>query len=80
MLLAITNLIITISILGVGVRPINENDCPDSHPIKGNYTTYDGSKCIAHLPGGLYYSRTKPEFCFASIADAKASGCRISMR
>ena len=50
--------------------------CPFSHPIKGNFTTYDGSRCIAHRPGGSYYSRTRPEWCYATMNDAIADGCR----
>lgn len=67
-------------IIALSTSPINGYDCPDSHPVKGNYTTYDGSKCIAHLPGGAFYSRTKPEICFVSASEARANGCRISLR
>ena len=27
--------------------------CPVTHPIKGNFTTYSGERCIYRLPGGL---------------------------
>jgi hypothetical protein len=63
-----------------GVSPLNQWDCPATHPIKGNYTTYDGSRCIAHPPEGKYYKRTKPEVCFATVTDATVAGCRISER
>ncbi len=62
-----------------GVNPTGYN-CPSSHPIKGNFTTYDGSKCIAHAPGGRSYARTNPERCYATMADAVAEGCRPARR
>ncbi len=31
-----------------GVPPSNEKDCPPTHPIKGNFTTYSGEHCIYH--------------------------------
>lgn len=62
-----------------GVQSIG-GDCPTSHPIKGNFTTYDGSKCIAHTPGGRSYARTNPERCYATMADAVADGCRPAKR
>ena|SRR5687768_18111159 len=60
--------------------PTSTYDCPRSHPIKGNFTTLTGERCIAHLPGGEFYSRTKPEKCYATPADAVADGCRASRR
>jgi len=35
----------------LGVPPSSEWDCPVTHPVKGNFTTYSGESCIAHLPG-----------------------------
>jgi hypothetical protein len=49
--------------------------CPSTHPIKGN-----ASSMIYHLPGGAFYSRTNPEACFATEADARAAGYRRSQR
>src|SRR5215203_551215 len=60
---------------GGGVPPISENNCPASHPIKGN-----GESGIYHVPGGQYYDVTNPEECFASEADASAAGYRASER
>ena len=31
---------------------------------------------IAHEPGDRYYTKTKPEQCFATMADAEAAGFR----
>jgi hypothetical protein len=31
---------------------------------------------IAHAPGNRYYGVTKPEQCFATMADAEAAGFR----
>ncbi len=62
------------------VAPITPYQCPNSHPIKGNFTTYSGERCIYHVPGGQFYSRTKPEACYVTPADAVADGCRASLR
>jgi hypothetical protein len=51
-----------------GVSPAS----PMSHPIKGNFTTYSGERCIYHSPGGQFYDKTKAEMCYATPAD----GCR----
>ncbi|WP_081920470.1 thermonuclease family protein [Terrabacter tumescens] len=45
--------------------------CPQSRPVKGN----EGSM-IAHEPTDRYYNVTKPEQCFATMADAEAAGFR----
>jgi len=50
-------------------------DCPAAYPIKGN-----ASSMIYHVPGGAYYSRTKPEQCFATESAARAEGYRRSKR
>lgn len=54
--------------------------CPPSHPIKGNFTTYSGERCIYHVPGGQFYYRTRPERCYATEQDAVIDGCRRSRR
>ncbi len=54
--------------------------CPVSHPIKGNFTTFSGERCIYYVPGGGFYSKTRPEWCHASEADAVQDGCRRSKR
>lgn len=53
--------------------------CPSSAPIKGNTTTNSGER-IYHVPEGAYYTRTIPEACFATEADATAAGFRASQR
>ena len=55
--------------------PISGWDCPAWAPIKGN-----ANSGIYHVPGGAYYSRTKPEECFATEAAAQAAGYRRSLR
>ena len=50
-------------------------NCPAWAPIKGN-----ANSGIYHLPGGAYYSRTKPEDCFATAAAAQRAGYRPSKR
>jgi hypothetical protein len=64
-----------------GVRPaFNSWDCPGIYPIKGNFTPYNGERCIFHVPGGQFYQKTKPEMCYANPQDAIADGCRQSLR
>src|SRR5437762_7835924 len=56
------------------VSPVSPWLCPTSHPIKGNFTTYNGERCIYHSPGGQFYEKTKPEKCYANPAEAIADG------
>lgn len=63
-----------------GVRPVNAWTCPDTHPIKGNFTTYSGERCIYHMPGGQFYRKTKPERCYVTEEVARQDGCRRSRR
>jgi len=60
--------------------PISRDNCPSSHPIKGNQTTQYTTDWIFHVPGGQYYAVTDPEECFANEAAAVAWGYRKSMR
>ena len=46
--------------------------------LKGNINS-KGEK-IYHVPGGAYYSKTKPEVCFRTERDAQKAGFRRSMR
>lgn len=62
------------------VSPVDEWTCPTSHPIKGNFTTYSGERCIYHVPGGAFYGKTKPERCYATDDEARRDGCRRSRR
>jgi hypothetical protein len=57
-----------------GVPPPRPWQCPLTHPIKGNFTTYSGERCIYHVPGGQFYSRAKPERCYATEAEAVKDG------
>src|SRR2546429_7577467 len=54
-----------------GVPPESAWTCPSSHPIKGNFTTSSGERCISHLPGGQFYGKTKPERCYAIAEEAR---------
>jgi hypothetical protein len=63
-----------------GVPPKDAWTCPVTHPIKGNFTTYSGERCIYHVPGGQFYGKTKPERCFATEEEARRDGCRKSKR
>lgn len=64
----------------LGVPPQDAWTCPATHPIKGNFTTRSGERCIYHGPGSEFYERTKPERCYASGAEAGQDGCRASKR
>jgi hypothetical protein len=63
-----------------GVKPQDAWTCPASQPIKGNFTTYSGERCIYHMSGGQFYNKTKPERCYATEAEALQDGCRRSRR
>jgi hypothetical protein len=63
-----------------GSPPESAWTCPISQPIKGNFTTYSGERCIYHMSGGQFYGKTKPERCYATEADARQDGCRRSRR
>jgi hypothetical protein len=58
----------------------SKGDFTISHPIKGNFTTYPGERCIHYMPEGYFYGKTRPERCYASEADAAKDGCRRSKR
>lgn len=58
---------------GGGTYTPRGNNCPSSHPIKGN-----ANSMIYHVPSGSFYTRTNPEECFASEADARRAGYRRS--
>lgn len=58
------------------VLPESVSTCPSTHPVKGNI----GTERIYHLSTGSYYSRTQPEECFGTAADAVAAGYRASSR
>jgi endonuclease YncB( thermonuclease family) len=49
--------------------------CPETHPIKLN-----ANSGIYHVPGGQFYTRTNPEGCARTEADAIAAGYRRSLR
>jgi micrococcal nuclease len=61
-----------------GVPPQDARTCPATHPIKGNFTTYSGERCIYHVPGGAFYGKTKPERCYSSDEEARQDGCLAS--
>lgn len=63
-----------------GVPPKDAWTCPTTHPIKGNFTTYSGERCIYHVLGGQFYDKTKPERCYATEEEARKDGCRRSKR
>jgi hypothetical protein len=63
-----------------GVEPISAWQCPSTHIIKGNFSPSSGERCIFHVLGGDFYSKTKPEKCYISHQDAIADGCRQSRR
>jgi micrococcal nuclease len=63
-----------------GVSSQDAWTCPLTHPIKGNFTTYSGERCIYHMNGGEFFNKTKPERCYASEDEARQDGCRRSSR
>ena len=63
-----------------GTPPKDVWNCPVSHPIKGNFTTSTGERCIYHVRGGEFYDRTKPERCYVTEIEAGQDDCRKSKR
>jgi hypothetical protein len=63
-----------------GAMPVSAWECPASHPVKGNFTTYSAERCIFHVPGGRFYQKTKPERCYKTAHEAVADGCRQSLK
>lgn len=61
-----------------GVEPSKTGECSTDHPIKGNFTTRSGERCIYHMPGQRWYQQTKAERCYATEAEAVKDGCRRS--
>jgi hypothetical protein len=61
----------------VGAAP-RGSDCPADHPIKGNIRDRNPNKGekIYHVPGDNGFAQTKPERCFADVAEAEAAGFR----
>jgi len=38
-----------------GVPPQDAWTCPLTHPIKGNFATYPGERCVYHMKSGQFY-------------------------
>lgn len=70
----------TVAEVAPGVPAQDAWTCPASHPIKGNFTTSSGERCIYHVLGGAWYGKTKPERCYATEEQARRDGCRRSKR
>jgi len=67
----------------LGVAPLDINNCPDTHPVKGNKAGRQASRPadpIYHVPDSRYYLATDPEECFATVEDAEAAGYRAPLR
>jgi hypothetical protein len=62
----------------LGSTPTSSWTCPPTHPIKGNRTAWGVEPCTYHLPGGRFYSRTKPERCYMTETEAMRHECRRS--
>jgi hypothetical protein len=61
-----------------GVKPLHDGVCPAGYPIKGNFTTHSGERCIYHMLGQRFYNKTKAERCYANEVEAVRDGCRKS--
>lgn len=57
---------------------VDNSDAECAGLIKGNISS--GGEKIYHMPGGAFYTRTNPEMCFATEAEAQAAGFRKSSR
>jgi hypothetical protein len=56
------------------VAPIDKA-CPDGYPVKAKVASG-----VYHVPGGLSYTRTVPDRCYASPEQAEADGFRPAKR
>jgi micrococcal nuclease len=60
-----------------------KDNCPESHPIKGNHAGRQVERLvnpIYHVPGGRWYAVADPEECFATVEDAEEAGYRAPLR
>ena len=81
MLILAANVVLPQTVARPGVQPQDAWTCPATYPIKGNFTPTDPREmCIFHVQSGEYYSRTKPERCYATDDEARRDGCRRSRR
>jgi hypothetical protein len=65
------------------VAPITVDDCPATHPIKGNNSGRQAERPvdpIYHTPSSRWYAATDPEECFATVEEAEAAGYRAPLR
>ena len=62
------------------VLPLNKDDCPPTHPVKGNQGSRSTEEWIYHVPGGRSYAATDPGERFATAADAEAAHYRAPVR
>jgi len=53
-----------------GVDPQDAWTCPLSYPIKGNFTTYSGERCIYHVSGAGFYDKTGHDVLAGEDGDA----------
>ena len=58
--------------------PISDRDCPSTHPVKADFTTSRGGRCIYRVPESEFYSKTKPARCYSTVEDAEQNGCKAS--
>lgn len=65
---------------GGKAAPLNKDDCPPTHPIKGNQGSRSTDTWIYHPPGSGSYNVTDPEECFDTPAAAEAAGYRAPLR
>lgn len=62
-----------------GVAPLADGSCPVGHPVRADFHTYTGERCIFHPPSGKYYGVTKSEWCYVDEQEAREDGCRRSL-
>jgi hypothetical protein len=68
---------------GPSIPPVTKDDCPTSHPIKGNHSGRQEERLvdpIHHTTDSRWYDVTDPEECFVTPEDAVAAGYRAPLR
>lgn len=58
------------------LKLVEVSTCPATHPVKGNFKTPAGERCVYYMPGNRQYDQTKARRCYATEGDAQQDGCR----
>jgi hypothetical protein len=57
-----------------GVEPQDAWTWPATHPIKGNFTTYSGERCIYHVPGTASHEPRQTRYYYRADRSVETPG------